>query len=334
MSRSPQIDAVAMPPLVCPVDSQALSPAGDCVECTAGHRYPVLAGIPRMVESLSNYADAFGQQWNKYRTTQLDSYTVLPITRDRMARCFGAELWAALSGPRPLSVLEAGCGAGRFTEVLLNQPAAVVTSTDLSSAVEANHTNCPQSDRHRIIQGDILTLPFAPQGFDVVMCLGVIQHTPDPEETMNRLYAQVKPGGHLIIDHYAPTLSHYTKVTAMLLRQILIRMPPGTGLKVTPILTRIFLPGHRALRRHRWLQAVYSRVSPLLTYFQAYPQLDDQLQYEWALLDTHDHLTDYYKHLRTYAEIEAHLKSLGAEDIWVAQGGNGVEARCRRPASG
>ena len=30
-------------------------------------------------------------------------------------------------------------------------------------------------------------------------------------------------------------------------------------------------------------------------------------------------------------EIAACLKSLGAENIWVARGGNGVEARCRRP---
>ena len=74
-----------------------------------------------------------------------------------------------------------------------------------------------------------------------------------------------------------------------------------------------------------------SRVSPLVTYYQAYPSLDDRLQYEWALLDTHDALTDYYKHLRTPGQIRRTLAALGAEDMWVVKGGNGVEARCRKP---
>ena len=91
---------------------------------------------------------------------------------------------------------------------------------------------------------------------------------------------------------------------------------------------------HRALKKHPWLQVALSRVSPLLTYYHAYPELDDRLQYEWALLDTHDSLTDYHKHLRTPAQIVATLEALGGRDIWVAEGGNGVEARCRRPEQG
>ena len=88
---------------------------------------------------------------------------------------------------------------------------------------------------------------------------------------------------------------------------------------------------HRLMKHRKWMQMVLSRVSPLLTYYQAYPQLNDRLQYEWALVDTHDHLTDYYKHLRTAPQIAGLLSSLGAQDIWVATGGNGVEARCRKP---
>jgi 2-polyprenyl-3-methyl-5-hydroxy-6-metoxy-1,4-benzoquinol methylase len=320
-----------LPPLHCPVDGDALTPRGDHLECPAGHRYPVLAGIPRVVQSLSSYADAFGDQWNTYRATQLDSYTKAPITHDRLVRCLGPELWARLGGTEPVSVLETGCGAGRFTEVLLAQPAAHVTSTDLSSAVEANQSNCPQSPRHRVVQCDIMQLPFRPQSFDVVICLGVVQHTPDPEETISRLYAQVKPGGWLVIDHYAPSLAQYTKITAILLRPLLKRLPPRAGSRATEMLTDIFFPLHRVLRRHRTLQMMYSRLSPLLTYYQTYPQLDDRLQYEWALLDTHDHLTDYYKHLRNDRQIAATLAGLGGRDIWTNRGGNGVEARCRRP---
>jgi hypothetical protein len=70
----------------------------------------------------------------------------------------------------------------------------------------------------------------------------------------------------------------------------------------------------------------------MMTYFHELPQLNDQLQYEWALLDTHDSLTDWYKHLRTTTQIQSTLKKLGAVEIHVVPGGNGVEARCRKVA--
>jgi len=164
-----------------------------------------------------------------------------------------------------------------------------------------------------------------------VLCLGVIQHTPDPEEAIKALYAQIKHGGWLVIDHYAPAISRYTKFTSLLLRPLLKRLPPRLGTIATELLTKSFFPLHRLVKDRRLLQIVLSRVSPLLTYYHAYPQLNDRLQYEWAMLDTHDHLTDYYKHLRTTAQIARLLSGLGAHDIWVTKEGYGVEARCRKP---
>ncbi len=73
-----------------------------------------------------------------------------------------------------------------------------------------------------------------------------------------------------------------------------------------------------------------SRVSPVLSYYHALP-LDDELQRQWALLDTHDSLTDWYKHFRTRGQIRTTLERLGAREIWCEYGGNGVEARGRRP---
>jgi len=320
------------PPLVCPIDYLQLEVSQGVFTCPAGHRYQTRLGIPRLLASQSNYTDAFGEQWKQYRMTQLDSYTHTTISKERLKRCFGDVLWKRLRQSERLEILETGCGAGRFTEVLLDLPAASVTSTDLSSAVEANQANCPQSDRHRIIQCDINHLPFLPERYDIVICLGVIQHTKNPEQTIADLYCEVKPGGWLIIDHYTPSLAHYTKITALCLRSILKRLSPEAGLRVTDQLTRAFFPLHRAVRWSTFLQMILSRISPLLTYYHALPQLNEQLQYEWALLDTHDSLTDYYKHLRTGSQISCTLRDLGSQDIWVAKGGNGIEARCRKPS--
>jgi len=52
------------------------------------HRYPIRAFIPRFVPE-SNYADNFGMQWNKFRQTQLDSFSGHPISRDRFWKATG-----------------------------------------------------------------------------------------------------------------------------------------------------------------------------------------------------------------------------------------------------
>lgn len=321
------------PALVCPRDYLPLADfdAGACLICPKDHKYEIRSGIPRILESQSNYADAFGEQWNQYRTTQLDSYTKTDISRNRLERCLGSELWRRLQQDDNIAILEAGCGAGRFTEILLDMPAASVTSTDLSSAVEPNQINCPQSNRHRIIQCDINHLPFVAEQYDIVLCLGVIQHTKNPEQTIEDLYKQVKPGGWLVIDHYTHSFATYTKVSEWLLRPFLKRLSPSNGVAVTRMLTRLLFPLHRAVRNTRILQIILSRFSPLLTYYHSFPQMSDKLHYEWAELDTHDALTDFYKHLRSLRSIKSTIEDLGAQNIWAQKGGNGIEARCQKP---
>jgi SAM-dependent methyltransferase len=312
------------PPSACPNDAHPLTEQGSDLICDAGHRFPIVAGIPRFVPA-TTYADHFGEQWKRYRLTQLDSYTGIPISRDRLRRCFGETLWNALDG---LDVLECGCGAGRFTEVLLDRGARV-TSIDLSEAVEANVENFPVGPMHRVAQADIVALPFRKQQFDAVACIGVIQHTPSPELTIQRLYEHVRPGGTLIIDHYTYEVGWYTK-TAPIFRAVLKRLPTDVSMRFTERMVDTLLPLHKRVSASRLRSLVY-RLSPVLTHYRTYPELNDELQRQWALLDTHDSLTDYFKHFRTRGQIRRLLERMGLEEIWCEYGGNGVEARGRRP---
>jgi 2-polyprenyl-3-methyl-5-hydroxy-6-metoxy-1,4-benzoquinol methylase len=313
------------PHFCCPVHRVCLEKKGDILCCPKGEKFFLRQGIPRFVDQKS-YADAFGVQWKKYRLTQLDSFSGVPITEERLRRCLGEELWTNLTGKH---VLECGCGAGRFTEILLKQ-GALVTSIDLSDAVEANRQNFPQSGSHRIAQADILLLPFMPGQFDIVLCLGVIQHTPRPETTMAALAGHMKSGGALVIDHYTYNLSEFTK-SAALLRPVLKRLPPAKGLQWTERMVRALLPFHKRVRRSRVAQMFLSRLSPVICYSQAYPQLNDEMQYQWALVDTHDSLTCWYRRFRTRPQIERAMKSLGLEEVVCWCGGNGIEARALRP---
>jgi len=314
--------APALPEFACPRHGERLERRPNRLACPRGDAFDVAGGIPRFVDDVE-YTAAFGVQWNRYRLTQLDSYTGLLLSRDRLRRCLGEELWESLP---TAAVLECGCGAGRFTEVLLTQGASVA-SVDLSGAVEANARNFPIGENHHIAQADILALPFEPESFDVVLCLGVVQHTRDPEATIRALYDQVAPGGSLVLDHYTYRLAWFLS-SSPLVRAYLRRLPPEQGLRYTEALVERLWPLHSRGRR---LRTLLNRVSPVVTYFKLYPQLTDEQQREWALLDTHDSLTDYYKRFRTRSSIERTLRRLGLVDVEVWRGGNGIEARARRP---
>ncbi len=297
--------------------------------CSSGCRVPVVNSVPRFVDS-SNYSAGFGLQWNTFSKTQLDSHTGLTISRDRLAGSLGGSLEIL----RAKSVLEVGCGAGRFTELILAAGARVF-ACDLSVAVEANYENCHHWPNYFVCQADLRRLPIEPHSFDFVVCLGVIQHTPSPEETIASLASHVRPGGTLVIDHY--TRGYPRNFLQRNLRRLLIRLPARVAKPSAIMLARGLLPLHRVTwceRRGMWrLRSFLRRVSPLIDYYEMYPQLGRERLGEWAVLDTHDTLTDYYKHLRTTEEIEACLRSCGLVDLEVYYGGNGVEARGRMPAS-
>ena len=106
---------------------------------TNGIVFPIVNNIPRFVNT-KNYTDTFGLQWNSFTKIQLDSNSGFSLTEQRLKRCLGDSLFLNIEGKK---ILEAGCGAGRFTEILLENNARVV-SVDMSSAVDANQENFPQ----------------------------------------------------------------------------------------------------------------------------------------------------------------------------------------------
>ena len=323
--------------LLCLQHAQPLSAGGadGCTEnsssltCSAGCSVPVINGIPRFVDS-DNYASGFGLQWNAFRKTQLDSYTGTTISRDRLTRCLGGSLEIV----QHKSVLEVGCGGGRFTEILLAEDARVF-ACDLSQAVEANYENCHHWSDYFVCQADARSLPVESHSFDFVVCLGVIQHTPSPEETISALARYVRAGGTLVIDHYAP--GYPSNFLQRNLRRLLIRLPARVAKSLALSLARGLLPLHRLTwndRRRVWrLRRHLIKHSPLVDYYDSYSQLGNKLLGQWSLLDTHDTLTDYYKHLRTREQIESCLRSCGLVELEVCYGGNGVEARGRMPAA-
>lgn len=309
--------------LVSPISGKPLKKEDDFLVTPDGEKFPVVDGIPRFVES-DNYAQAFGLQWKTFAKIQLDSYNGSPISLERLERCLGCKV----EDLKNKTLLEVGCGAGRFTEHLV-RGGAYVHSVDLSIAVEVNKENVGIAPNHVVAQANVYALPFAKESFDVVMCIGVIQHTPDPEKTITALWNMVKPGGMLVIDHYTFDWMYYLK-PILLYRAWLRKMEPVKSKKIVERLVKFFFPLHWKFRNNKVMTILLNRVSPCYVYIKTFPQMDYNFHYELTRLDTYDGLTDYYKHLRSEKQIETELKSLGAKNIKVWKGGNGVEARCEK----
>lgn len=310
-----------------PKDGMPLRKVGDKLVSLSGMIYPIIDGIPRFVPS-EIYAADFGKQWRMFPKTQLDSFTGLSITADRLKRCLG-ESFDVVRGK---TVLEAGSGAGRFTEILLAK-GAVLDSFDISSAVEANAQNNNGHD-FNLVQADIRSIPFERDHYDVVLCLGVLQHTPDTEESIASLWSMVKPGGMLVIDHYdwnrwrlPPPIGS----ADIFHRRNVLRMQPEKRWEAVRKSVDFWFPIYWRHRDNPIARKILARIGGINFYYPNLPLGSREAHYQWSLLDTHDARTDYYHRYRTVGSIDRTLRKLGGIDIVVWKGGNGVEARCRKP---
>lgn len=133
-----------------------------------------------------------------------------------------------------------------------------------------------------------------------------------------------------MFDHYVSRVRGLTNPGRVLCRSLVKRMTPERGLRATTRLVDLFFPFYRAARNSPFLLFLLSKLLPLRTGYH-HPRLNDRQQYQYALLNTHDSLTDWYQHSRTKRQVKRMLTDLGAGQIEVFHGSNGVVGRCRRP---
>lgn len=321
-SRQVSLKSLALAVFACPTCEQVLRPGEAQWLCSScGASYPVEEGIPRFVPP-QNYARSFGYQWNVHGKTQLDSHTGLPISRHRF---FETTRWPEnLEGQL---ILEAASGAGRFTEVLA-ETGATVYSFDLSRAVDVNRANNGHYPNLTLFQADICRIPLAKQAFDKVVCLGALQHTPDPERAFRSLAQQVRPGGELVIDIYRRSLSGLLQ-WKYLLRPITRRVTPEKLYRLVRRAVPPLVPVAAGLRRLAGRAG--ARLVPIQEY--SYLGLRPELNVEWAVLDTFDMYSPSYDLPKSLTEVQRWCVEAGLAEIEVGPGQNGVVARARRPAA-
>lgn len=295
-----------------------------CGGCRAS--YPVIDSIPRFV-SVQHYTESFGFQWNQHAVTQLDSQSGATITRQRFET---VTRWNDLAGA---TLLEVGCGSGRFTQVAL-ETGAEVFSVDASRAVEANYKNNAPHPRAHFLQADLYRLPFSPGQFDKVMCLGVLQHCPDVEQAFMSLARQVKSGGELVIDVYDLTFRALVNPKYWL-RPITRRIPHDTLYRMVRRIVPVVYPVKEWVTDHIPVIGRYLAFLIPVAYHKGYIAGAERLTYEqrveWSILDTFDKFSPAYDQPQRLSTVRRWFAKSGFTDVEVGYGPNGIVGRGRRP---
>ncbi len=126
-------------------------------------------------------------------------------------------------------VLDVGCGGGLLAEAMA-QKNAIVTGLDASdSAIGAARMHSKQSSQHvdYIVSTPEKLADQRAGTFDVVTCMEMLEHVPDPESVIAACAKLVKPKGHVILSTVNRTAKAYA--LAILGAEYLLNiLPRGT----------------------------------------------------------------------------------------------------------
>lgn len=289
-----------------------------------GRAVPVRGGIVRFRED-DGYNGSFALQWSRFKTNQIDAVNGTRLSLRRFAETG----WATEDLAGKL-VLEAGCGAGRFTRVLAEAGARLVTF-DYSGAIDICRENNGWFPNVVYLQCDILEMPFRPGAFDYVFCHGVLQHTPDPKAAFMALARQVARGGRLSIDMYRKDGLVRPWKSKYLWRPLTRRMRPERLLAFLEWFIPKWLPIDTAIKRIPRLGNYLGAVIPCWNYY--FTDLPPEQKRAWAVMDTFDALAPLHDNPVRLEELRAWFEELGWPGAEVRPGGNGVVGNARRPGA-
>jgi SAM-dependent methyltransferase len=173
-------------------DGHIMSGELKCVGCAAV--YPVVRGVPRFVpgvlsDQVASTVEGFGYQWttseDTLKNTQFSSAeTFLHFIEPVQREYFKDKL-----------VLDAGCGAGRFTLLAQQFGAKGIVGADLSDSVDVAFRTTRACSNVLIVQADLFSLPLRQKSFDYAFSIGVLHHTANPHAAFDEVVKRVKQLG-------------------------------------------------------------------------------------------------------------------------------------------
>ncbi len=193
----------------CPIDQQVLRKDGTALRCPRNHRYSIENGIPLPPTPTITTEEERTRQTKQafYETHTFPGYDGIDnpgILMDK-ARKSAFGLWVDQAIPPMATVLEVGCGTGQMTNFLGLVQTRTVIGVDMSlPSLKLGHGFKERFGLQNVsfARGNIFTMPIAENSIDVLICSGVLHHTPDPKGGFQNLLRLLKPGGRILIGLY------------------------------------------------------------------------------------------------------------------------------------
>ena len=110
------------------------------------------------------------------------------------------------------NILDVGCGTGTVLRMILDEkPQVKIYGLDLSEAMlEKAKEKLPK--RAELVWGEAEALPYDNKRFDIVLMVGSLNYSTQPEQAIKEAYRVLKSGGKLIIcDKMASGLMKFLK---------------------------------------------------------------------------------------------------------------------------
>lgn len=263
--------------------------------CSNAHEYKIINFIPRFVKA-DVYSSSFSYEWTRFSETQLDS----KVGNDLSEKQFQGRIDFPLNQLKGKFVLDAGCGMGRYAEIV-KKYGGIVVGIDLSYAVDAAFKNMGFEKNVHIIQGDILNPPLKKEIFDFIYSFGVLHHTPNAKAGFECLARFLKNGGKFslfVYDSYEKAIVYSSNFW----RKITTRLP----LRVLYYFCFLSVPLY------------YLYKLPLIGHFLK-AAFVISMRPEWRIrwLDTFDWYSPKYQSKHTHAEVFNWFDQMGFRDIKV-----------------
>lgn len=317
------------------------------VMCSQGHLFPIVDYIPRMLPDafcglerfIDTYADhlplqkiqhmikskkmgsfinlqkntkeSFGYQWLRY-----------DVNNDREDReIFLSDAQLSENELQGKLILDAGCGMGRYTRIA-GMMGGEIIGVDLSQSILKAYQKTRDNPFAHIIQGDVLHLPFREKQFDIIYSLGVLHHTPDPQQAFSHLAQCLKERGIISIWVYG-TAGKYQKFKTNPLKEghkryvksaaakriywLLVSLREIVFNAVRMVTTRVYLP---LLYLLCYLLAALGKV-PLLKYLTA------SVHRNWRvrLQENFDWFSPQYQSHHTKEEVLGWFNEVKIDDV-------------------
>ena len=164
--------------------------------------------------------DAIAARWWDTSGEFAPLHTINPLRLDYVDQC------APLAGK---TVLDIGCGGGLLAEAMAGR-GAKVTGIDLSEeALKVARLHLKESGRqvdYRHVSAEALAAE-RPASFDVVTCMEMLEHVPDPASIIRACSTLLRPGGQVLFS----TINRTPKAFGMAILggEYLLRLiPAGT----------------------------------------------------------------------------------------------------------